>query len=68
MEPDDLKDPFHNLTDEQLHQLLQRTKFVMSGSKEEMDKYHADMILMVDAMRKIIANMENEKKDANEQT
>jgi hypothetical protein len=67
MDQDNLKDPFHKLTDEQLHQLMRRTRFVMRGSKEEMDKYHADMILMVDAMRKIIANMENEKKDANEQ-
>jgi hypothetical protein len=57
----------HDLTDEQLIHLMSKTRLVMSGSKEEMDKYHADMILIVDAMRKMLANMEKEKKDENEQ-
>jgi hypothetical protein len=57
----------HDLTDEQLIYLMSKTRIVMSGSKEEMDKYHADMIPIVDALRKMLANMEKKKKDANEQ-
>ena len=53
----------HDLTDEQLIYLMSKTRLVIRGSKEEMDKYHADMILIVDALRKVLANMEKEKKD-----